>query len=50
MSMLSGDPADDEDLASDMDELHSTTVPTQRGRRDMLRWVADQMRKDHRAP
>ena len=44
------DAGEREDLASDLDELHSTTLPTQHGRRDMLRWVADQMRKDHRAP
>ena len=38
-----------EDLACDMDVLRSTTLPTELGRRDMLGWVADQMRKDHRA-
>ncbi|UHQ19365.1 hypothetical protein LVB87_14435 [Lysobacter sp. KIS68-7] len=39
-----------EDLAGDMDVLRSTTVPTELGRRGMLKWVADQMRKDHRVP
>ena len=37
-----------EDLACDIDVLLGTTPPTEVGRRDMLRWVADQMRKDHR--